>query len=46
MELVDLDAVSKQKELMVGSVKGVLRAKIEHLSSIAVPELHFPPGWL
>ena len=46
MEMVDRDAVSKQKELMVGSVKGVLGAKIEHLSSRAVPELHFPLGWL
>ena len=46
MEMVDREAVNKQKELMVGAVKGVLRAKIEYLSSRAVPELHFPQGWL
>jgi hypothetical protein len=33
MELVDLDAVSKQKELMVGSVKEILGDRIEQLSN-------------
>ena len=25
---------------------GVLRAKVEHLTSRAVPDIHFPLGWL
>ena len=45
-ELVDKEAVGKQKELMLGTLRGVLRAKVEHLRSRAVPDLHFPPGWL
>ena len=45
-ELVDREAVGKQKELMVGTLRGVLRAKVEQLKSRAVPEIHFPPGWL
>ena len=36
MEMVDREAVNKKKELMVGAVKGVLRAKIEYLSSKAL----------
>ena len=43
---VDGDVVSGQKELLVGTVKGVLRAKIEYLSSRAVPQVHFPVGLL
>ena len=46
MELVDNEVVGKQKELMVGTVRGVLRAKVEHMASRAVPEIHFPLGWL
>ena len=46
MELVDKEVVGKQKELMVGMVRGVLRAKVEHLTRRAVPEIHFPLGWL
>ena len=45
-ELVNREAVGKQKELMVGTLKGVLRAKMEQLRSRAVPDIHFPPGWL
>ena len=46
MDLVDQEVVIKQKELMVGTVKGVLRAKVGSLTSRAVPEIYFPPGWL
>ena len=45
-ELVDREAVGKQKESMLGTLRGVLRAKAEQLESRAVPEMHFPPGWL
>ena len=45
-ELVDKEAVGKHKELMLGTLRGVLRAKVEHLRSRAVPDIHFPPGWL
>ena len=45
-ELVDKEAVGKQKELMLGTLRGVLRAKVEQLRSRAVPDIHFPPGWL
>ena len=46
MELADKELVGKQKELMVGTVRGVLRAKVEQLTSRAVPEIHLPLGWL
>ena len=46
MELVDRDAVTKQKELLVGTVKGVLRAKVGQMASRAAPEVIFPQGWL
>ena len=42
MELVDRDAVTKQKELLVGTVKGVLRAKQGQMASRAAPEVIFP----
>ena len=47
-ELVDREAVGKQKELMLGTLRGVLRAKVEQLRIRAVPEIHFPLplGWL
>ena len=46
-ELVDREVVEKQKELMLGTLRGVLlRAKVEQLQSWAVPVIHFPPGWL
>ena len=45
-ELVDKEAVGKQKELMLGTLRGVLRAKAEQLGIRAVPEVLFPPGWL
>ena len=31
LELVDREVVGKQKELLVGRVKGVLRAKLAHI---------------
>ena len=31
MELVDREVVGKQKELLVGIVRGVLRAKLAHI---------------
>eukprot|EP00092_Neocalanus_flemingeri_P000930 GFUD01000989.1.p1 GENE.GFUD01000989.1~~GFUD01000989.1.p1 ORF type:complete len:160 (+),score=50.19 GFUD01000989.1:359-838(+) len=46
MELVDKEVTGKQKELMVGTVRGVLRAKVEQISSRAAPQIHFPLGWL
>jgi hypothetical protein len=46
MELLDKEVVGKQKELMVDTVRGVLIAKVKHMASRAVPEIHFPPGWL
>ena len=42
MELVVRDAVTKHKELLVGTVKGVLRAKVGQLASRAAPEVIFP----
>ena len=42
MELVDKEVVGKQKELMVGTVRGVLRAKVGHNASRAVSEIHLP----
>ena len=45
-ELVDREAVAKKKELMLGTLRGVLRAKAEQLKTRAVPEIHFPLGWL
>ena len=46
MELVHREVSVKQKELMVGTVRGVIRAKVEQLSSRAAPEIHLPLGWL
>ena len=46
MELVDREVAGKQKELMVGTLRGVLRAKVEQLASRAVPEINFPLGWI
>ena len=46
MELVDREVAGKQKELMVGTVRGVLRAKVEQLASRAAPQINFPPGWI
>ena len=42
MELVDREVVGKQKELLVGIVKGVFQAKVSQIVSRAAPELHFP----
>ena len=46
MELVHREVSVKQKELMVGTVRGVIRAKVEQLSSRAAPDIHLPLGWL
>ena len=46
MELVDTEVPAKQKELLVGTVKGVLRAKVGQMTSRAAPEIHFPQDWL
>ena len=45
-ELVDREVVGKQKDLMLGTLRGVLKAKAEQLGSRAVPEINFPPDWL
>ena len=45
MELVDREAIGKQKELMVGTVRGVLRAKVEQTKIRAVPQINFPLNW-
>ena len=39
MDLVDREVVIKQKELMVSTVKGVLRAKVSTLMNRDVPEI-------
>ena len=46
VQLVDQEVVAKQKELMVGTVRGVLQAKVENMASRVVPDIHFPLGWL
>ena len=46
MELVDREVAGKQKELMVGTVRGVLRAKLEQISKRAAPDIHVSVGWL
>ena len=45
-ELVDREEVGKQKELMLGTLRGVLRSKLEQLRSRNVPNIYFPPVWL
>ena len=45
LKLLDKELVAKQKELMVGTVRGVLRAKVENMAGRDVPEIHFPLGW-
>ena len=42
---IDIDAVGKQKELLLGTVKGVLGAKLRHLPSRSVLEVHLPRNW-
>ena len=46
IELVDREVVGKQKELLVGTVRGVLQAKVSQNASIAAPEIQLPQGWL
>ena len=46
MELVDKEAVIKQKELLVGTVNVVFKAKVGQMASRAAPEIIFPQGWL
>ena len=40
MELVNNEVMSKQKELLVGTVRGVLGAKLGHMASRAVPQIY------
>ena len=40
VQLVDSEAVLKQKELLVNTVIGVLQAKILSASNRAVPQVH------
>ena len=40
LELVDREVTGKQKELMVGTARGVLRAKVEHLASRVAPQIN------
>ena len=46
MELVDNEVTSRQKELLVGTLRGVLGAKLRHMASRAVPEIYLPLNWL
>ena len=46
MELVDREVTGKQKEMLVDSVWGVLRAKWKHIFSRFVPDIHLPHDWL
>ena len=43
MKLVDTETVTKQKELLVGTVKG---AKLGQMANRATPEIYFLQGWL
>ena len=45
LELVHREVSGKQKELMVGTVRGVLKAKVEQMTRRLVPDIHFPLGW-
>ena len=40
IELVDTEAVSKQKELLVDTLLGVLKTKAQYARSRAVPQFH------
>ena len=42
VELVDRETVLKQKDLLVNTVMGVLRNKLECMQSRAVPQVHLP----
>ena len=39
MQLVDKEVVAKQKELLVDTLRGVLKAKLETVKTRAVPKL-------
>ena len=45
MELVDIEVGGKQKELLLDTVKGVVRAKLGHLPSRSVPQVSLPLTW-
>ena len=42
VELVDREAVIKQRELLVDTVIGVLKNKTEYMRRRAVPQVHLP----
>ena len=42
VELVDKETVLKGKDLLVNTVKGVLRNKLECMQTRAVPQVHLP----
>ena len=42
VELVDKEAVIKQKELLVNTVMGVLQRKSEYVRRRAVPQVQLP----
>ena len=42
VELVDRETVLKQKDLLVNTVMGVLKSKLECMQSRAVPQVHLP----
>jgi hypothetical protein len=46
IELVDREVICKQKELLINTVKGVLRARLEQNHNRAVPEVLLPMNWL
>ena len=41
IELVDTEAMSKQKELLVDTLLGVIKTKAQYVRSRAVPQFHF-----
>ena len=42
VELVDREAVGKERELLVDTVIGVLKNKSENIQRRAVPQVHLP----
>ena len=45
-EQVDREVSCKQKELLVSTLKGVLRARLTQNRSRAVPDVLLPQNWL
>ena len=46
LELVDEEVIRKQKELLVNTLRGVLRARLESNTNRAVPPVLLPLDWL